>query len=427
MARFPRRPVSALSLSLGTSFAIQGLNAVTGVLLARALGAEGRGELAAAIIWPSLLAGLGSLGLSDAATFHAARRTATTAVIAGSAVMLAAAQALVLVAVGAVVVPLALARYDDRALHAAFLFLLFIPLNLVALALLGILNGLQRFRAFNLLRLLVIVVSATGIGLLWATGELTVLSAAVVYLVANALTLMGAAVAVSRSLEERPHFERAVAQSLWSYGLRSHTSSVPLMLNERVDQLLISIVLAPVQLGLYVVAVTLTSITSLVGSSIAMVSLPTIAPLEDGPARRHLARKHISLTLVASAAVTIPLVVLARPLIELLFGRAFSGAVAAAQVLLVAAGVLATGRVLGAILKAVDRPLEPGKAELGGLLVTLISLAVLLPALGIVGAAIASLLAYAASLAWNVRSAAAALAVSPLALLLPPWAVRRAR
>ena len=425
MGRLPR-PVSALGLSLGTSVAIQGLNAFTGILLARALGAEGRGELAAAIIWPSLLAGLGSLGLADAATFHAARRTAGTAVVAGTALALALAQSAALVAAGLLVVPLALGGYEDDTTRTALLYLLFIPLNLLTLALLGVLSGLQRFRAFNGLRLLVIVGSAAGIGGLWLADDLSVAAAAVVYLVANALTLLGAVAAVATSLERRPGFDRSLARGLWGYGLRSHTSSVPLMLNTRVDQLLISLVLAPVQLGLYVVAVTLTSITSLIGSSVAMVSLPTIARLEDEEARRALARRHISLTMLVSAAVTVPLVLLARPLIEVFFGAAFAGAVDAARVLLAAAGVLATGRVLASILKAVGRPLDPGKAELLGLLVTVVSLAVLLPAFGIVGAAIASLLAYAASLAWNVRVAAAALSVSPGSLLLP-WAVRGAR
>ena len=408
-----------LSLSLGVSFVIQALNAGTGVLLARALGAEGRGELAAAIIWPSMLAGLGSLGLADAATFHAARQTAATAVVAGSAVALAVIQSLVLVAVGVLVVPLALSGYGEEAARASFLYLFFIPLNLLTLALLGILNGLQRFRAFNALRLLVIACSAAGIAGLWVGDHLTVLAATVVYLAANGLVLAGAALAVARSLDGRPSVDSTVARGLWLYGLKSHTSSVPLIMNERLDQLLISVVLAPVQLGLYVVAVTLTSITSLIGSSVAMVSLPTIARLEDGPARRELARRHISLTLIGSIVVTVPLVIAARPLIEILFGPAFSDAATAAQVLLAAAAVLATNRVLAAILKAVDRPLESGKAEVIGLLVTLAALAALLPRLGIVGAGIASLLAYAASLAWNVRGAAAALSMSPRALCLP--------
>jgi len=320
-----------LSLSLGASLVIQALNVVTGVLLARALGAEGRGELAAVIIWPSVLAGVGSLGLADAATFHAARRTAAATVVVGSAVALAVIQSLALVAVGGLIVPLALSGYDGEASRAALLYLLFIPLNLLTLALLGVLNGLERFRAFNALRLLVIAGSAGGIGGLWLGDSLTVLAAAVVYLVANGLTLTGAALAVARTLDGRPRFDGSVARGLWAYGIRSHTSSVPLIMNERLDQLLISVVLAPVQLGLYVVAVTLTSITSLIGSSVAMVSLPTIARLEDGPSRRELARKHISLTLIGSLAVTAPLVVGAGPLIGLLFGPAFRGAVPAAR------------------------------------------------------------------------------------------------
>src|SRR5207253_4285539 len=65
-----------LPLSFAGSAGIQALNAVTGIIGARALGPHGRGELAALLIWPLAISSLGSLGLSDALAFHAAQRTA---------------------------------------------------------------------------------------------------------------------------------------------------------------------------------------------------------------------------------------------------------------------------------------------------------------------------------------------------------------
>ena len=55
-----RHPVT---LSLAASVAIQGLNVLTGIVLARTLGPAGRGELAAVMLWPSILAAVGSLGV----------------------------------------------------------------------------------------------------------------------------------------------------------------------------------------------------------------------------------------------------------------------------------------------------------------------------------------------------------------------------
>lgn len=64
------------------------------------------------------------------------------------------------------------------------------------------------------------------------------------------------------------------------------------------------------------------------------------------------------------------------------------------RVLLVASVALGTGRVLEAVLKGVNRPLHAGLAEGAGLIVTAVGLAVLLPTMGLMGAAITSLAAY---------------------------------
>ena len=58
--------------TLLTSFGIAGLGLVNSVLLSRWLGPAGRGEVAAAILWPTLLVYLGSMGLIGAILYFAA-------------------------------------------------------------------------------------------------------------------------------------------------------------------------------------------------------------------------------------------------------------------------------------------------------------------------------------------------------------------
>ena len=55
-----------ISVSFATTAYIQVLNIATGLIAARILLPEGRGELAALMLWPGLIAELGNLGLSDA-------------------------------------------------------------------------------------------------------------------------------------------------------------------------------------------------------------------------------------------------------------------------------------------------------------------------------------------------------------------------
>lgn len=416
----------ALAASLASSLAIQGVNVVTGVLLARTLGPGDRGALAAVVLWPTLLAMAGSIGVFDAVVVRAARGTERPGRLVGSALALAAAEAVAVAAVAAVAVPAVLARFAPHAVSAGYLYLAYVPLALCTFAFLGVLNGRGRHTAFQRLRLAVPVVSAAGLVALRAAGHLTVTGAAVAYLVANAATLAAAAVLVLRETGvERP--SRRIVRELFSFGLRSHLGNASSMLNERLDQLLVSVFLQPVALGLYVIAVTLTSLTSLVGSSVAFVSLPAVAAARDDAERRATARAFVGFTVLASTLVTVPVLVLAPWLVRLFFGEAFAGAVDVARILLVAAVVMSTNQALASVLTGAGRPLDQGAASLLGLVVTAAGLAALLPLLGILGAGVTSLVAYGVTLAWMVHRAKRALGLGSARLLLPSSEMARLR
>ena len=407
-----------LTTSFGTSIAIHGLNVVTGVLLARSLGPQGRGELAAVMLWPGILAAVGSVGVVEAITYHTARANASISTLLGTSISLCLVQSGVLVVSGIVLVSFVLTRYEPPTRHAAYLFLAYIPLYLLAMYLMAILNGMRRYSRFHGLRLLVIVTSAAGLVTLALTGRLTVTGATMVFLLAHAVALVASAAGL-RTMRSGLKIERKVARSLLAFGFRSHSGNLTAMLNERLDQLLISILLAPTQLGLYVIAVTLTSLTALVGSSVSLVALPSIAELSPGPARDQAIQRLVASTLIGSIAVTGPILLLLPWLIGTFFGRSFQAATPAARILLVAAVALSTNRVLSAILRAVGRPLDAGWAELLALAVTAVGLVALLPAFGLIGAAITSLLAYTASMGWVTVRARAALGVPAWSLYLP--------
>ena len=81
--------------------------------------------------------------------------------------------------------------------------------------------------------------------------------------------------------------------------------------------------------------------------------------------------------------------------------------------------VLGTSRVLGAVLKGANRPLDATIAEGAGLIVTLAGLAILLPLFRSVGAAITSLLAFTTSAVLALSRANRALEARGIELLLP--------
>lgn len=412
----------ALIASFGASGVIQLANIVSGVVLARQLGPSSRGALAAIILWPSLLAAIGMLGLPDALTFRTARQDLARGLLLGTGIGIALVQSVLLVAVGLAVIPLVLAHAGTSTVYLGLVFLCFVPLTLLALTMMGILNGSGQHKAFHLLRMLVTVLSAVSICALAGVGALSLRSAITTYLAANTITLILALLLV-RKVAGRIGVSASLARELLAFGAKSHTSGVSSMLNERLDQLVISIFLAPAQLGLYVIAVTMTSLTTLVGVSVAFVALPVISKLRERDLLLMSVRRLFLATVALSLAISIPLIVLAPRVIEIFFGRDYLPVTTACRVLLAAVVMLSASRALAAILKGLGKPVQAGLADGIGLLVTLVALATLLPLFGLLGAAIASALAYAASLAWMIRQTASAMGI-PARLLVrrpPVW------
>jgi O-antigen/teichoic acid export membrane protein len=397
--RFTRAPLFA---SFSASSAIQLANIATGVLLARLLGPHDRGEFAAVILWPSILAAVGSLGIPDATTFYTARAARPIAAIVGTALVLGVAQSAVLVGIGVAIVPVVIGHYGSHVVHLTEIFLLFIPLNILTLVLAGGLSGAQRFGSFQIVRIATVAGNVIGLSALAAAGKLTVESGMVVCLFANLATALMAVGLYARISGSRLGFDHTLLRLLLSFGVRSHLGNVSSLLNQRLDQLLVSVFLAPVRLGTYVVAVTLCSATTLVGTSVGLIAFPRIAG-SDRLEQAKIATRFVGVTVIASVTVTLPILIFTQPLLVFFFGHSFASVANVARVLLLAAVILSTNLVLGATLAGLGRPLDQGIGELVALAGTAASLAVLLPRLGLLGAAIASVIAYAMSMAWMVR------------------------
>jgi len=410
-------PIAGSFLTTGT---IQLIQVVIGVILARLLGPEDRGELAAVILWPTLMTTIGSLGLAQAVTYFAARNVRLEKLI-GTTLVLVAAVSVGLIAIGLLVIPLALGGHGSSVVDTARVFLIFfVPLNLVAVTMNSILNGIQRFRWFQAIRLILILVTLFTLAAFAIFEDLSIGYAATAYLAGFLVAAVIALAVLLRTTGGSVGFERSLVKDLLGYGVRAQFSTSLWSLNERADQLVISIFLSATSLGIYVVAVTMTSLTTLVGFSFGLVAVPLIARLDDFAEKQRVARLVLGATLVASTAVSVPIFVLEPWLIDLLFGEEFSEAAGIGRVLLVAGIVFALNRVFEAVLQALGRPLDASIGEGLALAVTAGGLVALLPLLGIMGAAITSLVAYTASIIFLLLRTRRELGVPALWLITPP-------
>ncbi|KPJ68657.1 hypothetical protein AMJ44_05835 [candidate division WOR-1 bacterium DG_54_3] len=179
----------------------------------------------------------------------------------------------------------------------------------------------------------------------------------------------------------------------YSFGARSQLGLVFSYLNRRLDVFIVNYFLDPYQVGIYAIAVAVGELPWHLPSAAATVLFPWIADKKKQDAASftsYVLRNVFLLTFI----LVLVLALLGRFVITLLFGAAFQDSVILMYILL--PGILALGitRVLGGHFQGSGRP------ELGTLMVafsfaeTIILDIILIPRMGVLGAAIASSIAY---------------------------------
>jgi O-antigen/teichoic acid export membrane protein len=319
--------VGRLPATLGTSVAITVFGVISGVITARWLGPVGKGELALLLLWPQIISTLATLGVDLAVTYFSADperrpnvpRTALATAVRQSAIGIA--------------IYLALWPLVYRSTHVGALPLLIalvIPVDLAGLYLVHALNGRHDFRAFNWIRLTMPPAYAAAVGVLAAVGALSVTTAAVSFLCAYALVTL-AALAYTRRRHGLGRNDRALRRQLTRFGLRAHLGRLSPQ-NLGVDVVVVSIVLATQNLGLFTAAIAFVGLGRMLAGSVGLVVFPqaSAAHLAGEPPR---VRGMIAITLAATALGALLLWLLATPLTVTLFGERFRPAADVARIL----------------------------------------------------------------------------------------------
>jgi antigen flippase len=190
-ASAPRiRPIGSreFASTLITNIVIQACTVVQGILVARLLGPAGRGQFAAAILWPGLFAAMGGMGVSVALARRAGRAHDLARVIR-TGLVLTLLTGTVVAVLCAAAIPWLLPGNDTVVRNAAYVFVPFIIFNQVSLAMIAIDQGAGWFAQMNWTRLIVNPVYLLFVVVLWFMGVRNVCWFVIVLLIANASLL----------------------------------------------------------------------------------------------------------------------------------------------------------------------------------------------------------------------------------------------
>ena len=376
---------------------ILGIGTLTGVLSARLLGPQGRGELAALTLWPTTLIFLGEMGINTALVFHVGKQRFGLAEVWTAGAVLGALQTVAVILAGLIVIPLALRRYPVGIRRLSFDFLCFAPFIIFSGQPLSIFQGRRNLPTYNALRAAAPATYALGLVALFFLHRPYLRE--VVFCQLTAVVLIAGLAYSLLCRQERFRFvwRPGAFKSLLSFGWKTQLSNVTAFVNQRLDQLLLCLFIPPSELVLYVVAVTVSTAVGVFPQAAGTVTYATGSSSSSTEAGRIIARS-VQASLIWLAAGCAFLFVVVPWAIPWVFGRAFAGSALACRILLPGALALGLSQVLYDGARALNHPALPSIAEGCSMIITLGCLYLLVPRFGLVGAAIASTLAYTASL-----------------------------
>ena len=370
---------------------------ITSPLQARALGPEGRGDLAAILVSLAFITTVGTLGLGSFANRAVASGRPTRTILGTLAPVAIVLGGLIGVVAGTALADLVA---GDREIVFTYvrigLFLL--PLAFLGGILAATNSGLERWRSVMQARLIPPLSGLLAISVLYAADALTVGSAAIVALAggtASILPLLG----VLRG-GGRLKFDSAVVRESLSFAAKAWVSVLGRLGNSRLDQLLMTRLASSRELGLYAVAVNIAEASEQLAFALVPVLFTRVAA-----GNREITARALRVALTAVSLVSAMIALVTPLVLTHIFGPEFRDAMPMTWILLISAPALVGTAILATSLTGAGRPGAAARAQIIALGVNVPLLLLLVPSMGGVGAALASLAAYTANFTILLASA----------------------
>jgi O-antigen/teichoic acid export membrane protein len=361
------------------------LNIGTGVLTARALGPDGRGEMAAIMLWPVFLPYLMSFGLPLALLYNIKKHPQEELKLYGAALMLGNGLGIASALIGILLMPILLKQYTPEVIHIAQCFMLSAPSALLGLIFLIPLQARGEFEKINQLSYFPPLFTLIVLVGLVLTKSITILTACLAYVIPPLPIFFWLLSSTIKRFPPQWHNLGRDYKQLMSYGLRVYGIDLLNTLSGQISQLLVVGLLKPVEMGLYVIAMALSRMLNLLQNSVTyiLVSKATACSIEEVVA---MTGQAVRASTALTALAALGLIISVQTIIPLLYGTKFIEAVAICRVLSLEAVIGGTVMVLMQAFMALGKPEVVTISQTIGLAISVPMMLVLIPQNGLLGA-----------------------------------------
>lgn len=381
-----------LSQLMGLLFSI-----ATGAIIARYLGPEGKGILAMALLLPGTLVIFLNFGIGVSNVYFVGSRRLDVASLTKNSVSFALLGTLL--GTGIIFVLLA-SRWLEALLPRVPAWLILIatvgfPIGLLTGYFSTILQGLQSIITLNIVN-----VSQGGLTLVFAiffiiSLHLGIVGALISYLGAGLLGLIVLTMILSKEGGIfKSSWNPLIMRSTLSFGLKGQIGNILQFFNYRIDMFIVNYFLGPNDVGIYSVSVGLAELLWHFPNAVSFVIFPKVANTKPELLNNFTPRV-FRITLGFTAVGAIGLLFLGKPIISFIYSSTFLSAYVPMLALLPGVILLGGAKVLTNEMAGRGNP-QYNSINAGlGLVITVILDLLLIPQYGILGAALASTIAYA--------------------------------
>lgn len=380
--------------TFATKLALLAVGFVTAAIVARILGPEGRGWVAAASAVSALGAQFGNLGLHASNTYFVSKDRRLLSSLVGNtlAVSFGLGGAAILAARALFHQWPALAPVEGTLLDMA---LILIPLSLAYMLLQNLLLGVQEVRAYNVIEIASKVLSVLVIAVLIFFHRTTV---EWIFAVGLAVTLLSLTAVFGRLLPhlgEAPRLAPALFKDNLSYGFKAYLGALFAFLVVRVDLLMVKYFLGAEQTGYYSIAVGVADYIYMLPVVCGTLLFPKLSAMKEEGEKWAFTKK-VAVVCAGTMAFLVLLVYLfGRPAVQLVYGASFLPALPALFWILPGIYLLSVNVIFMSYFASTGMPSVTVYSPLTAALLNILLNLKLIPQYGIVGASISSTICYA--------------------------------
>ena len=359
----------------------------TSILIARGLGTSNQGQLSFYILIFGIIASYGSIGITNSTSYFLKRSKYTKEQIINNNISILLILSIIY-AIGVIIF--------KNSIFSSHIFILALIWIMYAITLLfnnffiTIYISDENIYIYNKFYSLSYIIKGTVIALLYFTNQLNILSVSILYLLLEVMKI----ILLVKGLKIKYKFQvdkQIIIEEL-KYGIPLYLAALFIYLNYRADQLMVRSYLGNSQLGIYSISVQLAELAFVFPTSISSAFEGRLYSCEEKD-RKKISAQIVRITFYVTLIICI-IGVLCEPLITVLYGEEYAPAGTSMIILLIGIVFASIGKVSPAYFYTKGKPSIHLIVAAVVLTINIALNFVLIPIMGINGAALASTVSY---------------------------------